>query len=317
MALYVLVENTSFEVEILFWRTLVRGNPRGMGLEPQQSLAALFSISTVGVAICDRQLRFQAINEALASMNGFPAEAHIGKTIYHILGAAAARVESAFQHVFVTGDPLPNFELTARLPTRTEAGHWIENYYPIKSRSGKILQVGVIVVEVTRRKNVEQSLYRLAKQLRRTAKALKSHRGIRQQASEQAALSASPLELLENCICETRIIAELLRPELRLAAVRHEQILFQPGLEQVSSGEHRLSPRGSHTPMSELRARCLSHRERQVVQHVTEGKSNKEVAAIMNISIRTVETYRARVMLKLGLRSIAELVRYALSDNII
>lgn len=288
-----------------------------MGLEPQQSLAALFSISTVGVAICDRQLRFQAINEALASMNGFPAEAHIGKTIYHILGAAAARVESAFQHVFVTGDPLPNFELTARLPTRTEAGHWIENYYPIKSRSGKILQVGVIVVEVTRRKNVEQSLYRLAKQLRRTAKALKSHRGIRQQASEQAALSASPLELLENCICETRIIAELLRPELRLAAVRHEQILFQPGLEQVSSGEHRLSPRGSHTPMSELRARCLSHRERQVVQHVTEGKSNKEVAAIMNISIRTVETYRARVMLKLGLRSIAELVRYALSDNII
>ena len=295
----------------------MRGNPRGMGLEPQQSLAALFSISTVGVAICDRQLRFQAINEALASMNGFPAEAHIGKTIYHILGAAAARVESAFQHVFVTGDPLPNFELTARLPTRTEAGHWIENYYPIKSRSGKILQVGVIVVEVTRRKNVEQSLYRLAKQLRRTAKALKSHRGIRQQASEQAALSASPLELLENCICETRIIAELLRPELRLAAVRHEQILFQPGLEQVSSGEHRLSPRGSHTPMSELRARCLSHRERQVVQHVTEGKSNKEVAAIMNISIRTVETYRARVMLKLGLRSIAELVRYALSDNII
>jgi PAS domain S-box-containing protein len=295
----------------------VRNNPRGMGLEPQQSLAALFGTSVVGVAICDRQLRFQAVNDALASMNGFPAEAHIGKTIHNILGTAAARVEPAFQHVFVTGDPLSNFELTARLPTRTETGHWIENYYPIKSRSGKVLQVGVTVVEVTKRKNIEQSLYRLANQLRRTAKALKNQRGIWQLANEQAALSAVPLELLEDCIFETRIISALLRPELRLAAVGHQQIIFQPELEQVSSGENRFSPHSSHIPMSELRAHCLSRRERQVVQHLTEGKSNKEVAAILNISIRTVETYRARVMLKLGLRSLAELVRYALSDDIV
>jgi PAS domain S-box-containing protein len=288
-----------------------------MGPEPQQSLAALFSTSTVGVAICDRQLRFRAINDALASMNGFPAEAHIGKTIHHILGTAAARIEPAFQHVFVTGDPLSNFELTARLPTRTETGHWIENYYPIKARSGKVLQVGVIVVEVTKRKNVEQALNRLASQLRRTAKGLKNHRGIWQQSNEQAALSATSLELIEDCIFETRIISELLRPELRLAAAGHQQMVFQPELRQVSSGENRLCPHGSHIPMSELRVRCLSGRERQVVQHVTEGKSNKEVATILNISIRTVETYRARVMLKLGLRSLAELVRYALSDKII
>jgi PAS domain S-box-containing protein len=272
-----------------------------MGLEPRQSLAALFSTSTVGVAICDRQLRFQAVNDALASMNGFPAEAHIGKTIRHILGTAAARVELAFRHVFVTGDPLSNFELTARLPTRTETGHWIENYYPIKARSGKVLQVGVTVVEVTKSKNVEQSLYRLANQLRQTAEALKNHRDIRQQT--------------ENCIFETRIISELLRPESRLAAIGHQQIIIQPELEQVSSGENRLSPYGSHTPMSGQRAHRLSRRERQVVQHLTEGKSNKEVAAILNISARTVETYRARVMLKLDLRSLAELVRYALSDN--
>jgi DNA-binding CsgD family transcriptional regulator len=47
------------------------------------------------------------------------------------------------------------------------------------------------------------------------------------------------------------------------------------------------------------------------------GKSNKELAAILNLSVRTVETYRARVMLKLGFRSFAELVRYALRNNII
>ncbi len=69
--------------------------------------------------------------------------------------------------------------------------------------------------------------------------------------------------------------------------------------------------------MSEFRAHSLSHRERQVVQLLATGKSNKETAAILSISVRTVETYRARAMLKLGLRSLAELVRYALRDNFI
>jgi DNA-binding CsgD family transcriptional regulator len=279
--------------------------------EPQQSLAALASISTVGVAICDRQLRFRAINDSLASMNGVPASAHIGKTIHHILGTAAARIEPAFQHVFVTGNPLSNFEVTARLPNRSETGHWIENYYPIRAGSGKVLQVGVIVLEVTKKKNAEQSLYRLTNKLRRAAKALQTQRD-----NERGARSAVPLELLENCISETRIISELLRPRLHLGAMRHQEILFQPEVEQVSAGENRLYSRDSHS-MSELSAPRLSQRERQVVQNLAMGKSNKEMAAILSISVRTVETYRARVMLKLGVRSLAELVRYALRKNII
>jgi DNA-binding CsgD family transcriptional regulator len=285
--------------------------------EPKQSLTALLSTSTVGVAICDRQLRFQAINDALASMNGVPAEAHIGKTIHHILGTAAARIEPAFERVFVTGNPLSNFELTARLPTRSEAGHWVENYYPIKAGSGRVLQVGVIVLEVTKRKNVEQSLYRLTNKLRRMTKALQTHRDIRHRANELAALSAVPLELLEDCISETQIISQLLRPQLRLGAVRHQEILFQPEVGRLPGGENRLSPLDSHSPMSELRGHRLSHRERQVVQHLAMGKTNKEIAAILNLSVRTVETYRARVMLKLDLHSLAELVRYALRNNVI
>jgi DNA-binding NarL/FixJ family response regulator len=280
--------------------------------EPQQSLAALASISTVGVAICDRQLRFRAINDSLASMNGVPARAHIGKAIHHILGTAAARIEPAFQHVFVTGNPLSNFEVTARLPNRSETGHWIENYYPIRAASGKVLQVGVIVLEVTKKKNAEQSLYRLTNKLRRAAKALQT-----QIHNERAARSAAPLELLVSCISETRVISELLMPRLHLGAMRHQEILFQPEVEQLSAGGNGLYPRDSHSPMSELSGPGLSHRERQVVQNLAMGKSNKEMASILSISVRTVETYRARVMLKLGVRSLAELVRYALRKNII
>ena len=285
--------------------------------ETQQLLPALLSTSTVGVAICDRQLRFRAINEALASMNGVPAQAHIGKSVDHILGSAAARVAPAFHHVFSTGNPLPNFELTARLPSRSETGHWIENYYPIKASSGKVLQVGVIVLEITKRKDVEKSLDRLTSKLHRAAKTLKTHGGIRPQAKEQAALSALPLELLENCISETRVIGELLRPQLRVAAEPHQPILFHPELAQTSEKENVFPPLGSHSPMGELRVHCLSGRERQVLQYLAMGKSNREMASILNISVRTVETYRARVMLKLGIRSLAELVRYALRNNII
>src|SRR5438128_12491939 len=54
--------------------------------EPQQLLAAFFNSSTVGLAILDRQLRFQAANGALAKMSGVPAGAHLGKTAQQIFG---------------------------------------------------------------------------------------------------------------------------------------------------------------------------------------------------------------------------------------
>jgi two-component system, NarL family, response regulator NreC len=56
----------------------------------------------------------------------------------------------------------------------------------------------------------------------------------------------------------------------------------------------------------------LSEREAEVVQRIAHGHSNKEIASQLNLSVKTVETYRARAMEKLGLESRAALVRYAL-----
>jgi DNA-binding NarL/FixJ family response regulator len=61
----------------------------------------------------------------------------------------------------------------------------------------------------------------------------------------------------------------------------------------------------------------LSQREREIVQLLAEGKSNKQVAAILGISIKTVETHRATIMHKLDANSIVELVHYAVRNNII
>jgi DNA-binding NarL/FixJ family response regulator len=60
----------------------------------------------------------------------------------------------------------------------------------------------------------------------------------------------------------------------------------------------------------------LSAREREIVQLLAEGNSNKQVAALLNISTRTVENHRAKVMEKLTLHSFSELVRYAVRNKL-
>ncbi len=61
----------------------------------------------------------------------------------------------------------------------------------------------------------------------------------------------------------------------------------------------------------------LTGREREVMQLLAEGKSNKEIAVALNITVKTAETHRANLMRKLDLHSISDLVRYAIRNNII
>jgi DNA-binding NarL/FixJ family response regulator len=61
----------------------------------------------------------------------------------------------------------------------------------------------------------------------------------------------------------------------------------------------------------------LSPREREVVQLIAEGKSNKEVATKLDISVKTVETHRKHIMSKLELHSVSDLVRYAIQNRMI
>jgi RNA polymerase sigma factor (sigma-70 family) len=61
----------------------------------------------------------------------------------------------------------------------------------------------------------------------------------------------------------------------------------------------------------------LSPREREILQLVAEGKSSKEIANLLNLSVYTVETHRAKLMQKLNLRSVPELILYAVRKGII
>ncbi|MFY9528994.1 MAG: PAS domain-containing protein [Candidatus Acidiferrales bacterium] len=217
--------------------------------EPEQVLAGFFSTSTVGLAICDNELRFQAINNTLATMNGIPSEAHLGKTLRNILGTASARIEPAFRRVLVTGQAVLNFEITAQLSTRIEVGHWIGNYFPIRDSTGRVEQVGAFVVEVTQQKKLEESICSFTSELLRV-RANDRRRIVRElhdstnqcrtvlktnlarlrrphlESDERAKLLAQSVRLLEHCILETRTAAH--------SDLRYDIFRIVPGTSSVT-----------------------------------------------------------------------------------
>ncbi len=68
---------------------------------------------------------------------------------------------------------------------------------------------------------------------------------------------------------------------------------------------------------SELFGNALTPRQREVLQLVAEGKSNKEIAGILNVSVKTIDFHKAAIMETLGLHSTAELTRFALQRGIV
>jgi DNA-binding NarL/FixJ family response regulator len=99
-------------------------------------------------------------------------------------------------------------------------------------------------------------------------------------------------------------------------AISNHRSFFTPrAAEMLLNGFRKQSPSADGTP-TEFRSR-LTSREREIVQLLAEGKSSKEVAVSLGISVKTAETHRANIMRKLELHSVSELVRYAVKNQII
>jgi DNA-binding NarL/FixJ family response regulator len=99
-----------------------------------------------------------------------------------------------------------------------------------------------------------------------------------------------------------------------LDALRHNRLFFTSKVGELvlkdygKDGKHRLG---------RTRLQQLTPREREVFQLLAEAKSNKEVADVLGISLKTVEAHRSKVMSKLGLHSVAELVRVAIREGVV
>jgi formate hydrogenlyase transcriptional activator len=134
--------------------------------EWEELLRAHSRASRVGLCILDNNFRYVGINNTMAEMNGVPAQEHLGKSVREILGDFAELVEPHFASVVNTGQAVLNREISAVLPTRREPGHWIEHYVPVKDASGRVAQIGVVAVEITEQKKLEESLRSVSEKLK-------------------------------------------------------------------------------------------------------------------------------------------------------
>jgi DNA-binding NarL/FixJ family response regulator len=99
-------------------------------------------------------------------------------------------------------------------------------------------------------------------------------------------------------------------------AIRRNKTYFTSRVAQmVLDGYLDKKPRTSTE--ADLPATRLTPRQREIVQLLAEGKSSKEVAVALNLSVKTAETHRANIMRRLDCHSVSELVRYAIRNNII
>lgn len=110
------------------------------------------------------------------------------------------------------------------------------------------------------------------------------------------------------------LIKDAATEELRLA------------LESVAKGDTYLSPVISKSVIDNLLARSgeetapagvLTPRQREILQLIAEGKSTKEIAAILGVSVKTIETHRTQLMSRLDIHDIAGLVRYAVRTGLV
>ena len=116
---------------------------------------------------------------------------------------------------------------------------------------------------------------------------------------------------VKGYLLKDTVEADLLRA---IDAVRKGRPFFSPAVTEVMLEDYmrQLKDKGLQDSYD-----LLTEREKEILQLLAEGKSNKEVASLLNVSPLTVETHRANLMQKLNLHSTAEIVLYAVRKKII
>jgi DNA-binding NarL/FixJ family response regulator len=101
--------------------------------------------------------------------------------------------------------------------------------------------------------------------------------------------------------------------EIAVAAVARNETYLSPAVSRHVVGDYVRRIGGG----IEGRLESLTPRQREILQLIAEGKSTKEIASILDVSVKTVETHRAQLMERLDIHDVAGLVRYAIRNGIV
>ena len=110
--------------------------------------------------------------------------------------------------------------------------------------------------------------------------------------------------LLKDCASE-----ELVRA---IRVVLTHKTFLSPGVADIVVKDYVQTPMGPEASVFNV----LSNREREVLQLMAEGKSTNQIAELLHVSVKTVETHRQQMMQKLKMHSVAELTKYAIREGL-
>jgi DNA-binding NarL/FixJ family response regulator len=102
---------------------------------------------------------------------------------------------------------------------------------------------------------------------------------------------------------------------IAIEALRRDKTFFTPKVDRIILDS--FLDGGSSKRAKEMQGEQLTSRQREIVQLLAEGKTSKEVSALLNLSVKTVETHRANIMRRLSCHSVSDLVRYAVRNNMV
>lgn len=131
-------------------------------------LDALYARAPLGLGLVDRELRFVRVNPALADMNGFSPEEHVGRKVWDLLPDLRATAEPMLLKVIETGEPLRDVTITGTtLAHPGQIREWREQFYPIFVGEGQVTGIGIICEDVTDRRIQEREIREREDRLRR------------------------------------------------------------------------------------------------------------------------------------------------------
>ena len=121
-------------------------------------LETLYTTSPAGLSLHDGDFKYLRINQALADINGFTAEEHLGKTISEIVPQLADTIEPILRQVIETNRPVCNVQIHGSTPAAPNfERYWSASYYPVDLLNGK-KGVGSVVMDISDRLEAEESL---------------------------------------------------------------------------------------------------------------------------------------------------------------
>ncbi|MEW6493715.1 MAG: PAS domain-containing protein, partial [Cyanobacteriota bacterium] len=144
-------------------------------IQLQRQLAEIETIyqsAPIGLNVVDTELRFVRINQRLAQMNGFPVEAHIGRTVRELLPDLADAAEQLLGSILETGEPLLNVEISGETPAQPGVQRtWLESFLPLKD-GDQIIGISTVCEEITERKRIEAERQQAEEELKRAKEEL-------------------------------------------------------------------------------------------------------------------------------------------------